>query len=89
MDMTEEIMTYLTDQRMASLGNLARHFDCTADDFIPVVEKLESAGQVRVSNSKCQSDCASCSTTCDQPTSMPKLTEQSIVISLRTRQEQL
>ena len=88
-DNIDEIMEYLTSQRMASLANVARHFDIAPIDFMPTIARLESMNLIRVSNSRCQSDCTSCTTTCDQPTSIPKLTEQSIIISLQSRQEQL
>ncbi len=84
----DKVMDYLTAGRTASLGNLANHFDCSLEDFLPTIRNLESEGRLRFSISRCQSDCSSCHSTCGD-SNVAAVTERTIVISLERKEQEL
>lgn len=75
------VMVYLTDRRMSSLGNLAAHFDLAVDELIPLIQILVSGNRLRLSSSRCRSDCSACHS-CESGTGPAPLSEKTIVISL-------
>ncbi|MHC4553089.1 MAG: FeoC-like transcriptional regulator [Planctomycetota bacterium] len=83
-----ELMDYLTARRMSSLGNLALHFDVTAEEIIPIVQQLQKQKRLRPSTSRCQSGCDSCSG-CESESAIPALTERTILISLERKEQAL
>ena len=86
----DSVMDYLTAARTASLGNLAMHFEFSFEEFVPIIRNLESQGRLRFSMSRCQSDCSSCHSSCgDSSSSVPAITERTIVISLERKEQEL
>jgi len=75
------MMVYLTGRRMSSLGNLAAHFDHSVEELTPLVRLLESKHLLRLSSSRCQSDCSDCHS-CYISIGPTPLSEKTIVISL-------
>jgi hypothetical protein len=66
---------------MSSLGNLAAHFEQSVEELSPLIQTLESKNRLRLSLSRCQSDCSACHS-CDPDSPVTSLSEKMIVISL-------
>lgn len=81
----EQLMNYLTPHRMASVANLASHFQCSLEEIIPILRNLIFEGRLRLSTSRCAGGCASCQR-CQADTAEPTITGQTIAISLEKRE---
>lgn len=80
----ENLVVYLTSRRMSSLGNLAKHFGYSYEELVPVIQQLVSKGRLRLSSSRCGSDCDSCHD-CQSNADGSVMTEQTIAISLKRK----
>lgn len=84
----DSVMEYLTSRRMSSLGNVAMHFDCSVSVMNSIVKILHHEKRLRFSQSRCSSSCSSCNG-CPDEAVPGVLSEQTILISLEKKEEEL
>lgn len=87
-ELANRVMDYLTKRRMSSLGNLAAHFERSVKVLTPLIQTLEAENRLRLSSSRCQSDCSACHS-CDPQSPVTSLSEKMIVISLEQTEASL
>lgn len=66
---------------MASLGNVALHFNCPISTLIPVVKSLALENRLRLATPRCGGSCSSCDG-CEPEPAVQTLSESTILISL-------